>query len=141
MTGAATSAAAAALQRYGKPDNNKLIAYRARPIAGLTTKLLTCELRVWRNRSRRPRTAAAAGRTLTRAPQRGLFLSGIAGDGIYPGATVHDEIDAVQSYQGPSCPAARPPPVPLPLWSDSGTTPKLRAVLLAKASCPHHPGF
>lgn len=45
MTGAATSAAAPALQRYGKPDNNKLIAYRVRPIAGPTPKLLTCELR------------------------------------------------------------------------------------------------
>lgn len=57
------------------------------------------------------------------------------------GEPVHDELGAVQPNQGPSCPTARPPPVPLPLWSRLGPTCKNASRVARQAELPAPPRF
>lgn len=61
--------------------------------------------------------------------------------GCSPGEPVHDERDAVQSHQGPRCPTARPPPVPLPLWSRLGPTCENTSRVARQAELPAPPRF
>ncbi len=58
-----------------------------------------------------------------------------------PGEPAPDENHAVQPNQGPSCPTARPPPVPLPLWSRLGPTCENASRVARQAELPAPPRF
>jgi hypothetical protein len=115
---------------------------RAAEAGSPVPKPVTCEIQT---------SGAATLGTLGPPPQRATRRPGLGSAhrfhpvsraaGFSPGKPVHHEPDAVQSNQGPSCPTARPPPVPLPLWSRLGPTCENASRVARQAELPAPPRF